>query len=161
MALPRARLRPLSAALLGLTLTAGIAGPLPAQAAAQGTTPVSRPGGGGHRRRTAARCKPAHPAKGLSMQKVIEYWGADARGINSEFADMQAAGATWARVSLPYGAAGAAGMARVVKRCARPPRAPRGGAGQARQPEGHRHGSQPRGVPLLGGRHRPAVQRRA
>ena len=48
------------------------------------------------------------------MQKLIEYWGADARGINSEFADMQAAGATWARVSLPYGAAGAAGMARVV-----------------------------------------------
>ena len=48
------------------------------------------------------------------MQKLIEYWGANARGINSEFADMQAAGATWARVSLPYGAAGAAGLARVV-----------------------------------------------
>ena len=75
---------------------------------------VSRPDGGGHRQPRHRCALQAHPAKGLSMQKVIEYWGADARGINSEFADMQAAGATWARVSLPYGAAGAAGMARVV-----------------------------------------------
>ncbi len=113
MAFPRARLRPLSAAMLGLTLTAGIAGPLPAQAAVPGARPAAS--------RTAAastaplRAKVARPAKGLSMQKLIEYWGANARGINSEFADMQAAGATWARVSLPYGAAGAAGMSRVVK----------------------------------------------
>jgi hypothetical protein len=114
MAFPCARLRPLSAALLGLTLTAGIAGPLPAQAAVPGPTRA------GSRTATAAvsttplRGAVARPAKGLSMQKLIEYWGANARGINSEFADMQAAGATWARVSLPYGAAGAAGMARVV-----------------------------------------------
>ncbi len=113
MASTRARLRPLSAALLGLTLTAGMAGPLPAQAAAQGTTPSAGRAAAATAAATPLRAA-AHPAKGLSMQKVIEYWGADARGINSEFADMQAAGATWARVSLPYGAAGAAGMARVV-----------------------------------------------
>ena len=114
MTFPRAPLRPLSAALLGLTLTAGIAGPLPAQAAVPGTTRAADRTATAAASTTPLRAAVARPAKGLSMQKLIEFWGANARGINSEFADMQAAGATWARVSLPYGAAGSAGMARVV-----------------------------------------------
>src|SRR3954470_22028310 len=114
MSFPRVRLRPLSAAVLGLTLTAGVAGPLPAQAAGRGTTPPATRTATATASGSPLRAAVARPAKGLSMQKLIEYWGANARGINSDFADMQAAGATWARVSLPYGAAGAAGMSRVV-----------------------------------------------
>ena len=80
--------RPVAAALLGLALMMGLPQTLPAGAAPHSPTVA-----------------PVRPAKGISLQQLIEYWGPNARGVNSDFADMQAAGASWARVSLPYGTA--------------------------------------------------------
>ena len=105
--------RPLPAALVTLGLLLAVTQPLPAQAAGPPSSAAARTS-------PAAVAAPAvvarapRPVKGISMQQLLPYWGANARGITSDVADAGAVGATWARVSLPYGAAAAGQLARVV-----------------------------------------------
>lgn len=105
--------RPLPAALVTLGLLLAVTQPLPAQAAGPPSSAAARTS-------PAAVAAPAvvarapRPVKGISMQQLLPYWGANARGLTSDLADAGAVGATWARVSLPYGAAAAGQLARVV-----------------------------------------------
>src|SRR5689334_20697242 len=105
--------RPHPAALVALGLLLAGTAPPPAQAAGLPSSAAARTS-------PAAVAAPAvvarapRPVKGISMQQLLPYWGANARGITSDLADTQAAGATWARVSLPYGTAAANQLAMVV-----------------------------------------------
>src|SRR5690242_16152083 len=101
--------RPLPAALVALGLLLAVTQPLPAQAAGRPPSVAARTSPA-----PAAAAPAPRPVKGISMQQLLPYWGANARGITSDLADTQAAGATWARVSLPYGTAAANQLAMVV-----------------------------------------------
>ena len=47
---------------------------------------------------------PPGGAKGVSLRPFAEYWGANVNGMKSDFADMAAAGITWARIDTKYSA---------------------------------------------------------
>lgn len=108
--------RTLPAALVALGLLLAVTQPLPAQAAgpAPSASVVAPAAAAPAEVAPAVVATAPRPVKGISMQQLLPYWGANARGIASDVADAQAAGATWARVSLPYGAAAAGQLAGVV-----------------------------------------------
>jgi len=110
--------RPLPAVLVALGLLLAVTQPLPAQAAGPPSSAAARtaPAAVAALAATgsAVVARAPRPVKGISMQQLLPYWGANAPGVTSDLADAQAVGATWARVSLPYGAAATGQLARVV-----------------------------------------------